>query len=292
MANPSKGKTDRNDDPKQMVRTGPAAPLAQDGSPAWLADYAGKDDPGMMEAMREYRLLPRLKMIQGLTRTELKSKFGEGAVVLAPGDVLVVKPNEVIHFVPVFFFAEFCLWADRKDTTSNAILERSLDKRGNIAIRARDQNRRFEPYGEMDPKTKAPKFQKRYVEHLNFPGFIYQEGHPLSGVPVTLTFSRGEFGKGRAFVNAIMLRKIGNANAPLWATVWALTPGFRDRGQNKWWGIDFENPTTVDPYIKQAEIPFFQGMHADLKALYERNAIGVAQDVDPDEEPEAPDVDL
>lgn len=292
----AKGNAKRTDPPTELARVaGAGGGLA---APDWLKDYEGGDDKAMQDAMREYRILPRLKLIQAMTKQELKTKFGEGSVILSPGEALVMKNGEKVLFVPVFFFAEFMAWSDRNDKGSQMITERSLDKTSEVALKARDRARRFEPYGEIDAKTKTPRFTRRYIEFLNFPGFIYTdpddvgEGDPLKGQAVTLSFSKGEFRKGRAYINAVSLRRVGSRTAPLWSQVWSLTPAFRDEGEKKWWGLDFENPEGVSPYIRQEEIEFFKGAHEELKKLYEQKALGVdASDAGEGDEPEV-DVEL
>jgi len=266
----------RNDDPAEISRVGGT-------EMAWLKGEAEQDSG--VEEMLEYRILPRLKIVQAMSATELKEEFGEGSIILSPGNALVVEKKRTVDFVPVFFFPEFLKIADRDDTNNPMILARSFDKAGEIARRARDPNNRFEPYGEKD------EYQARFAEVLNFPGFIVSDDHNLKGVACVLGFSRGEFGKGRAFINGIALRKIEGKQVPLWAQRWTLVPGFRERGTRRWWGIDFEQPDLPENlYIQKDQAEFFKGQATEMKDLYDKAKLLV--DMSDEKPEEATDVDL
>lgn len=250
-------KTTRNDEPTEMTHVG--------GAPNWLTDYQQEDDS--INDMTEYRVLSRLKIVQSMSAEELKDNFGEGSIIIAPGNVLVAKKKEPVLFVPVFFFTEFCLWGDRDDPSGPTIRDRSFDKGGDLAARARDPERREEEY--------EGGFIGRYVEHLNFCGFLVG-GHEQTGTPLVLGFSRGEFGTGRTFINSITLRKVGGKTAPLWSQVWQLQTGFREQGSKKWWGIDASQPDEgVSPFIEQDQIEFFLGEHTSCKEDFEKSRIVV-----------------
>lgn len=262
----------RNDDPKELVHVG--------GAPNWLAEYQTEDTS--VEDLAEYRILSRLKIVQSMSAEELKESFGEGSIIIAPGNVMVAKKKEPVLFVPVFFFTEFCLWGDRKDKVGPTIRDRSFDKAGDLARRARDPERREEEY--------EGGFVGRYVEHLNFAGFIYGD-HEQKGTPCVLSFSRGEFGTGRNFINSITLRKVAGQTAPLWSQVWEMKTAFRDQGDKKWYGIEMSNPPEgTEPFIKQEEVEFFLGEHKSCKEDFEKSKLlvdhGGEDDapVDPEEE--------
>lgn len=258
----------RNDDPKELVKVG--------GAPDWLTEYTGDAD-NSIDDLAEYRILSRLKVVQSMSAEELKEEFGEGTIIIAPGNVLVARKREPVLFVPVFFFTEFCFWGDRKDKVGPTIRDRSFDKAGDIARRARDPEKREEEY--------EGGFVGRYVEHLNFAGFIYTEDHAQKGTPCVLSFSRGEFGTGRNFINAVTLRKVGGQTAPLWSQVWSLQTNFRDQGDKKWWGIDVYNPPEgVSPFIRKEEVEFFRQEHFSCKEDFERSKLLVDHGDDPSAE--------
>jgi len=243
-------------------------------APNWLTTYEEPDDS--IVDMAEYRILSRLKVVQSMSAEELKENFGEGSIIIAPGNVLVAAKKEPVLFVPVFFFTEFCVWGDRDDIAGPTIRDRSFDKAGDIARRCRDPERREEEYDDG-------KFKARYVEHLNFAGFIYGD-HPQTMTACVLSFSRGEFGTGRNFINAVTLRKVGGKTAPLWSQVWKLQTNFRDGGASKkWWGIDPTNPDDDTPsFISAEQVEFFKTEHVSCKEDFEKSKLLVDHGDDPE----------
>ena len=261
MAKNSGNMANRNDTPQELVKVGA-------DRHDYLSAYVEKDTS--LEMLDEYKILPRIKVIQQMTREELKDTYGEGSLIITPGDMLLAKKkDQEFQFVPVFFFPEWCLWSDRRDKANPMIQERSLEKGSKLALLSADPEKRFEEY-EGGPENKP--FKKRYVAHLNFVGVVYGE-HPASGTMCTLTFSRGEYNKGRAFISAAKLRRLGSKTAPLWSQVWTLRSNLRERGENKWYGIDFASPQ--DPFILKEEVPGFKSMFEMLKEDYEKKILQV-----------------
>jgi len=260
----------RNDDPNELVHVG--------GAPNWLTEYQTEDKS--VEDLAEYRILSRLKIVQSMSAEELKESFGEGSIIISPGNVMIAPKKEGVLFVPVFFFTEFCLWGDRKDKIGPTIRDRSFDKAGDLARCARDPEKREEEY--------EGGFIARYVEHLNFAGFIYGE-HVQKGTACVLSFSRGEFGTGRNFINSITLRKVGGNTAPLWSQVWQMQTSFRDQGDKKWYGIEMSHPPEGTPaFIAKDEVEFFLGEHMSCKEDFEKSKLLVDHGDDADA-PEKPD---
>ncbi len=238
-----------------------------EGVPNYLEEYIEEDDS--LDAMKGYRVLQRLKVIQNTSRSDLTDRFNFGDIILSPGNILVAEVNAKekltkfpFPFVPVFFFAEFCKWSDIDDTEGQTIFDRSFDPASDVARRSRDPKLRFEKYNDG-------KYVARYVEHLNFAGFIYQ-GHELHGEACVQSFSRGEFTRGRNFISAVAMRKI-----PLWSQVWNFTVGFREPSTSKkWWGFD-HLPREENNVIEEEEVKFFKGQHEEMKDLYEKQRLVV-----------------
>ncbi len=246
--------------------------------PAWLAQYVDEDES--MVGMDEYRILPRIKIVQSMTNNELKKKFGEGSLIVRPGDALVWKDgDDPVKFVPLFFCVEFAKWADLRDNTSLAIVERSYDPTSDVAKCAKSNDDRYEEYPDQGKKKEADRLKFRYVEHLRFLGIIYGN-HELSGQYASLSFERGEFKQGKNFISAIKMRKIKvtmpdgterSVPAPLWAQVWELAGKFRDQGDKKWYGIDFA--PAEPPLIEMGEFDTFKAYHDELKELFEKQRL-------------------
>jgi hypothetical protein len=262
--------------------------------PGFLAQYA--EAPTGMEAMDEYRVLPRLKLIQGMTAKELKDRFGEGTALVRPGDLVLAKPDEEgpegsFCFVPLMFFAEFCKWSDLKDNESPNVIERSFDVQSELKAKADDAEQRFEVYEGDENKNEKQQRKYRYVHHLRFPGIIYGD-HPLSGTVAVLSFERGEFMNGKNFINAVKMRKqkidvegegARMITVPLWCQVWAFSIGWRPREEGGgWWGFDFAPP---DPdkhgcggLIDSDEAESFQAMFEEYSELHRQDRLRVDDD--------------
>jgi len=247
------------------------------GVPDYLAEYT-KDDQSLA-VLEQYVILPRLKIIQNTTDMAVKQQFGEGTPLLWPGGMAVTpRPGSDMKgppflFCPLFFFVEYGKWSDLKDKGSPTIMERTFDPTSELAKRSRDPAQRKEKYGDRQQYT------ARYVESLNFPGYIYDKQHPLFQVPLTLTYLRGEFGKGQQFCTSIKLRR-----TPLWSQVWSLRTAYRDLGPDrKWWGFDHE--PAADPNILKDDVFAHREKHTELKDLFEKKRLVVDQSGQ-DEEPQ------
>jgi len=254
-------------------------------NPSFLAEYADEDHS--MDAMMEHRVIPRLKIIQGQSHPDLKKQFGEGSIVVRPGDAMVREESDEdpgFLFVPQVFFTEFCKWADRRDTDSPAIVARSFLKSDEVAIKAMDPETRFEEYPDQESKKAEDRWKYRYVEHFCFGGVIYGD-HDLAGTECVLEFSRGEHGTGRNFISAITMRKGENEETgqkfkiPLWAQVWELKSVQRQRNGNNWWGFEFAPAGE----IQEQDVPVFQEAHKELKEAHDKNILVVDFQKEPDE---------
>lgn len=256
----------RTDSPKDLK-------VVDGTTPNFLAQYVEKDTS--LDNMDQYVIIPMLKTIQGLSDQSLKDRFGEGAVVVRPGDVLVAEREESFIFQPLFFFTEFCKWADRRDKSQNSIVVRTFDETSEVAKLSRDPEKRQEVYSGHEQKKPDDQWKYRYVEHLNFPGVIRGD-HELTGTFTTLSFQRGEFTQGKNFISAVKMRRQElqegqRVKVPLWAQVWAFKSTLRDRNGNKWFGLDFvaADPSVIGESMAQDSKARFD----DLKNSHEKKLI-------------------
>lgn len=265
---------ERTNVPQSVVRVG-------ENAPSWLEAYQGGDDS--FAGLEQYRILPRLKLVQGTSNAKLQQTFSAGTVIIIPSMQVLAEPNESFQFVPIFGFTEFRLWSDLKDETTPAILERTFDRKSELALKARDPNLRHEPYGDIDKKTGEPRYVRRYVEHICFACMIYDRESPFYGTPMVIEFARGEFGRGTQFVSSMMLRRYGGRPVPMFGQVWEATPAFRENGpQKKWWGLDVNAPSEGGPYVTAEEFEFFRDQHQSLKADFDKKIL-VVNTVDAEE---------
>lgn len=255
----------RTDDPKELVKV---------DAPSYLAEHVEKDRS--MEGMGQFRILPRLVIVQGQSGSELKDMFGEGSVLLQPGKVGVTRRDEKFKFVPLIFFPEYMLWSDFRDKNSPTIRERSYDQASEIAKKSKaKETRRVEYPGA--PAGEKP-FTMRYVEHLQFAGLLLKDGHELHETPCVLGFSRGEFITGQNFIGAIMRRKVtvpgsGLRPAPLWSQVWELGVGRRNKNAYNWLGFDATVPPGADGWIPEDQVAKFKALHQELEELHRKRLV-------------------
>lgn len=277
-------KQQRGEGGRDMVKV--SAPV---GTPEYLQKYLETDTS--LDSMQQYRVVPRLKVVQGTSSEELQANAGIGAIVLTPGNTVVAALSDdkkdrhsiPFNFVPILFFTEFLKFRDLKDKEGGAmIMERTFDPGSELAKKAKDSKKRKEEYGEpyKDKETgQMRRFSAANVEALNFPGFIYSPEHPLKGQIVTLVFQRGEFTVGTNFISSITMRRI-----PLWSQVYTLFTTFRPKSaEKKWWGIDAK-PAEV-PTIAGEEVEFFKTTHDELKAQWDKKMLVVDRS-DADGEPQ------
>ena len=261
-------------------RTETAIKKVEGVDPNYLAKYIKQDNS--LDALKEHRIVPRFKIIQATSDDVLKKNFGEGSVVIRPGDVLICKHEDEpasFQFVPLFFFVEWAKWRDLKGN-GPMILDRSHDPISELAMKSKSTDTRRELYEGQEGKKDNEKMYYGFVEHLRFIGVIYGD-HPLVGTPVTLSFERGEWIQGKNFISAVSLRRqtINDTSSPvpLWAQVWTLKPiHHAPDATRKWYGFQFE---AVDPsIIRPDEADAMRAAHIEFKELFEKQKLMVQDD--------------
>lgn len=247
---------DRNETPAEVATI----------TPSWLADVSNEDSLG---GMAEHRVVSRIKLVQAMSREELKDACGEGSVVIVPGNILLAEKKQPFYMVPLFSFTEFIQWADLEDDNAqSSILDRTYDKGSELAEKCRDFDRHEEAYGDDN------KYIARNAEHLNFVCEIYGN-HPYAGTEVALSFARGEFSKGKQFISALFNRCANGARVPMWANVFSFTSNLRKKGNRQWYGLDFTNPDQL--FIDQADAERLSSKAKILADEFTKNAFSVSQ---------------
>lgn len=252
----------------------------------FLAQYASVDTS--LDSMASLVMLPRLKIIQGQTAQDLKKQFGEGSVIVRPGDALCWRDGDApFVFVPLHFHREWIKWADNKDKDNMIVEGPVYDETHAIALKSKDKNTRTEVYPEDAGKPDRERRYYSYVEHLCWTGVIYGD-HSLAGQEVVLGMERGEFYNGREFINAISMRRQSievpdpnnpgstittRVKVPLWAQAWALQPSLREGEFGNWYGLDFQ--PADNPVIDQADAEAFSARYAELSRLFREGKMKV-----------------
>jgi len=268
---------DRNENPTEVALVGP-----QQGAPEWLVVESEEDQS--LDAMQQYRILPRLKLMQSMTDSKRKEAVGgEGTAVVTPGDMVVCERDGGFLAVPCFYFTEWLKQSHLEDKENPQFMDRSFEADSDLARRAKSKESRYEEYsdGRKDSDGKLMRF--RYIEQHNFVMYLYGD-HPMAGTPLTMGFSKGEYMKGTAFINACMARRV-----PLYGQVWSFSVGYRERPPKKWFGFDFSNPSEVSPWISKEELPYYKEQHLELAADFKKKRLIVdMSDQDPDSEDSLP----
>jgi hypothetical protein len=263
-------------------RTETAALKVKGTDPNYLAQYIEKDNS--LDGLKEHVTVPRFKLIQATTENELKVNFGEGSVIVRPGDALICKfeaDPKSFEFLPLFFFVEWAKWRDLKGS-GPMILERTHDASHSIAINSKSVETRKQLYEGHENLDEKARLYYSYVEHLRFVGVIYGD-HPLVGTPVTLSFERGEWRQGKNFISAVSMRRQRindeSKQVPLWAQVWRLkTIHHAPDAERKWYGFHFEAPERS--IILADEAPAMKALHEEYKDLFKKQRLMVIDEAE------------
>jgi hypothetical protein len=239
------------------------------------------------EVLRQYVIPPRVKVVQPTSKEPFSKLFNVGDVVLVPQMVTVApvilddkkRPTDTgtpFHFIPVFFFAEWCIWNPYQLKGSlPPIRERTIDPKSEIAIRARNPETRLAPCPEDQ------KWNIRYCEHLNYCVVLTGEGM-AAGTPVVMSFVRSEHRAGSNFASLIKMRR-----APIFGCQFEAVSRYRKNDQGEWYGIDVMNPSVESDMggwvTDEAVYEMLRVKHLELKQSHDESRIVVDHE-DPEEE--------
>lgn len=248
----------------------------QGGAITVAPDYLAGGAQETTELMAQFVRPPRLKLVQRTSDEYFDKGFKEGEVVMVPQLLRVVGPNEPFHFVPVFFFPEWCEQNSFSlRGTAPMIRERTFDRNHPIAIASRSPKTR---------EVKHPEFtdgdhKLLYVEYLNFVTVILGDNQ-ASGIDVIMSFSKGEWATGSNFGTSIAMRK-----AVCYGCVFEAKIGEprQNAKKQRWYGLDLTNPSAesgVSPWVPQDKIEIFRALHERYKSLHAANQILVDHDDD------------
>jgi hypothetical protein len=239
-----------------------------------------------VEELNKYVVPPRIKIIQKQSGEEIVNRFGKGSAILTPQQFLVAsmeagkKQGEPFYIVPLLFFPE---WATinpiQMKGTLPMLRERTQDPHSRLAKKAMDATLRMEACPEK------PELKMRHTEFLNFIVVILGNGD-AAGIPVVMSFSRGEHGRGGAFAT-LLKQRCGRSKTPVFGCQFRAQVGHRSNQQGDWFGIDVSNPTEDDvaagvgPFVTDNDIyDRFKMTHTQLKEQLNAQLIQVSHDDD------------
>lgn len=257
-----------------------SAALAAQGTvnpdlPAHLQQAVADGATGL-DGMQGYVQPPRLKVVQKQSASELLAICDPGSVLAMPQkhqvagmlkDAKTGRPTEAgerFAFMPLFFYAEFCLW--EPNGIKPCIVDRSFDPQSGLALQAKA--RKKIPHPTLEGK------ERRFVEHLNFIVMLLRN-QEFESLPVILSFSRGEYSRGTGFMSMIQMRKAPLMGLQFIGQVHGPSSG-RKNADGEWYGIDVENPNADDQIAPVVMEPERFNQYRDLHAFFaEKHRLGM-----------------
>lgn len=248
----------------------------------------GRKEIKGLETARQFIRPPRIKVVDDSSSDDLKSEFGVGTILVVQGrgypphvltsptygDKGQPEPENAppVRFIPILMFREFCTW--NPAGMKPAIRFRTINIKHPVAAKAQNPDTRKEICPENPDKTIT------HVEHLVFVVQLLDVPE-FKGKPCLLSFSRGNHFAGREFCTLIT-----GCRADIFARVYELVPGFRDKinADYTWWGIDVRNPSSGDPWVPATDFGVFEQIHDELNEAHRENLI-VADYDDHEDEP-------
>lgn len=270
--------TENTDLATQEQKTGLAVPASgslADQMPDWLREdtsTTGTDE--MLAFVRP----PFVKIVQKTSAQELKDEYGEGAVLLVPGNRPILTPDQMeaggsLLVTPLLFFAEYCTfnpieWKDKEPL----IAARSFDKNSIIAKKAAVADTRNELVLDAEGKPVLVKGKQIYYSHQECLNFLMHIHNPEAKEYcdfANFTFRGGENGTGSRLAMLISARK-----RAIFVGQYELRVSLHKDPYEGHCGFDCSNPTTpgVSPWIlDKAMRDMFSDTHDFLvKALTEK----------------------
>ena len=228
-----------------------------------------------MELMANYFSPSFVKVIQPISKPPFKPPFKEGDAIAVPNMERIVEMGDAFHFVPVFFYPEFCVHNPIQVQGLNFIRDRTLDINSDIAkqCKSKDPNDR-----EFDcPEN--PKFNCLFVEHLNFVIVLLDHNSALGDTPLVVSFFKGEWRRGMNFISLLRARKTQH----ICGCRFQCSVSLRVGNQGSWFGLDILNPEDDQPWITdQKQFGLLSEMHGQFRKNYEASELRVDYGAQPD----------
>jgi hypothetical protein len=234
-----------------------------------LPEFMQGVDTGTSE-LESYIVPPRLKVVQATSDEALLDAFDPGTVIAQPQDIQIAgmidrKAGKPFHFVPIYFFAEWIAWNPLKTKgTLPAIRERTFDADSPLAAKCKNPKLWLEGCNEAAPNEDGTKQKIRNCEHLNYICLLLNNPE-LEGIPVVMSFVRGEHKAGTRFAGLIKMRR-----APLFGCQFQAAVGYRTNIAGQWHGYDVCNPdegSGVAPLVQdKATFEAYTALHEQFKA--------------------------
>lgn len=235
------------------------------------------------EQLEQFVVPPRLKIVQKQADDVLLDQFKVGDLVISPANSLVAKAGEPVAFVPLFFWAEWCIWNPfelKADPSVDTIAYRTTDAADPLVAKCRNKKTRAEDYldagGQPKVDSKGNNMQVRNVEHLNF--MITLLSGPLAGATVVQSFFKAQHSDGTNFNQLIKVRSGGRI--PLYAMQFEMMTYDRSYGGNTWKGLKVQNPISVEPWCTKESLEILREQYEGFVKLHGEGVIQPDFDTD------------
>lgn len=225
----------------------------------------GKTEIVGLDHAKDYITPPFIKIVQKQSDDEMIAAYGIGTAILTPMGVEIARAEETFNFTPLMFWPEWAVWADiALKGQVPAILERTLEPTSEIALRAKDSNRREGTYTFDGKECKA-----RWVEHLNFIVIVRNRG---IDVPAVMSFARASHADGRKFLSLLQVRNTHPCGCVFAAKT---TPRKNAKGQWHAFNVSNPDPDTVSPWVEADEFERLKSVADDLVAKHREGLVRV-----------------
>jgi len=224
-----------------------------------LPDFMKDEEILGTDALAEFVVPPRIKVVQKNSEDELLAYFKPGTVILTPANSVIAEyakddaETSSFNFVPLYFYVE---WATQNPIALKGqepmFRYRTTDPSDPIVAKARNKDLRE----EIIPGTD---YKMRHVEIMNY--IVMLVDHELEGTPASLSFSKGEWFAGSKFAGLIKMRK-----APLFGCAFTanICVHKNNNGQS-WFGIDISNPSNRTPFVEKEQYGLFKSLHLEFE---------------------------
>ncbi len=246
-----------------------------------------------METLSKYVTPPYLKLIQKQTQDEQLNKHGRGSTTLSPSDVMVAKLGEPFYFTPIFFYTEYCTWADyslQGNEDIPTVLERTVDPESDLAKKCMDFDRHEElnyvytnsdgkefVLGVTDGKNGFDK-PVRHVEHLTFIVVVHTE---TGNTPCVMSFQRGTFKSGKKFINLLAMRQSDIFGCVFEGRV--PEQPMSNKSGDTWHYWDVSNPSEISgksPWVSEAEYAEYAKLNLQFEQTHQQGLLRADREAD------------
>jgi hypothetical protein len=271
----------RNDTSSQITKVNPS-PGVMAERPEWM-QVEGRAIKGT-EELKQYVIVPRIKVIQKQARAETQAKYKIGDVIVSPLGAMLVpaptdreitaeNPGDPLLFTPIFFWTDYYTQNPIELQNAPMIVEgsRTADPKSEVARRAKDKELRQEELKGADGKPLKVGGKQLYVRHIESLNYIIIPRLTQVVDPVVLSFQKGEWFTGSKFAGMIRMRR-----ASLFECIFQVRVTPRSRNGNDWLGLEPDAPSVegVSGWVQEeAEAKAFEALYEQFHEEHKKSGL-------------------